>query len=458
VTIAETPPDETTPEAPAEAPDTYARRLMHRWFVEYNPLYLLSAMLVLVGLTLLSRAAADQGTAYAELGYVPIIAEGYAFSLIAGAALLTRIGHRRPAVMLGLLTVLYQGDLTLLTERQIHLGPTGKLAAAGWLIVFVVKLYALAWALKLRLSQSFVAVSLAFAGGLVVLPHYLSRSDATSKEAVVSGWIFALLAALLWGRRGATSKVPLDAWQRKVLSRSLLATWTMWATLAMLHVAFWAEEFHVRLHLLIPAAMLLSTRWMKREQTVWSTALGTLVAVARFAPGALSEVALMAAVVLVLRALVDATTTTQVAGATRRADGYRLPGGDETPPAEVLVQTLADPAARVRLLGGAMFAIWLSAWTRGWTGGALPAHVLALDLTLTLAAILFARKTRARAIFAPLSISYAHFAMQAGLVSPPSSSLQWGVTTIVTGFVLLIGSLVLGWKMRPRTEEPVGPG
>jgi hypothetical protein len=90
-------------EIPANEPPSATQRLLHRWFVEYNPFYLLSAMLVLVGMTALAHAAAQAGSGEGAIGEV------YAFSLIAGAALLVRIRQRRPAVMLGLLTVVYQG-------------------------------------------------------------------------------------------------------------------------------------------------------------------------------------------------------------------------------------------------------------------------------------------------------------------------------------------------------------
>ena len=55
---------------------------------------------------------------------------------------------RRPAVLLALLTVLYQGDLTLHTETCAYLGGVGIFASVAWLAMFVAKLYALAWALK----------------------------------------------------------------------------------------------------------------------------------------------------------------------------------------------------------------------------------------------------------------------------------------------------------------------
>ena len=176
------------------------RRLLVRWFVEYNPLYLVSALLVLGGLMMISRGQADQGTMSPEVGAIPVIAEVYAAVLIAGAALLTRLGQRRPAVMLALITALYQCDLTLFTERSVYLGFAGALAALAWLIVFVVKLYALAWAMRVRLSRSAVAVAAFGALGLAVLPHGLSQGDPSRTSALIALWIFALFAAGLCRR------------------------------------------------------------------------------------------------------------------------------------------------------------------------------------------------------------------------------------------------------------------
>jgi len=129
--------------------EPYWRKLLHRWFVEYNPLYLVSATLVLGGMILSSRGLAHEGSLYGEIG-VAAIAELYALALIGGAALLMRLEHRRSAVMLALLTVLYQCDLTLHTETCPNLGTIGVVASAGWLALFVAKLVALGWAMKLR--------------------------------------------------------------------------------------------------------------------------------------------------------------------------------------------------------------------------------------------------------------------------------------------------------------------
>ena len=197
------------------------RPLLHRWFVEYNPLYLASSLLVLAGLTLVSRSTGAP-TLEGELDVVAIVAELYAFALIGGAWLLTRIGLRRPAVLLALLAVLYQADLTLLTERSAYLGLGGEVAVVVWLGVFAGKLVALAAALRLKLSRSALAVPMFGALAVAVLPHLLDGED-SSRRSAVALVTFAVLAAGLWTRREVTSAEVLDAWGEKVLRRSLRA-------------------------------------------------------------------------------------------------------------------------------------------------------------------------------------------------------------------------------------------
>src|SRR6185369_2966752 len=132
---------------------------------EFNPVYLLSAGLVLSGMFLVSKGLGQSTGLAAPLG-IAAIAELYAALLIGGAALLTRIGQRRPAVMLGLLAMLYQCDLTLHTETCANLGAAGLVATILWLVVFAGKLRALAWALHLRISRAATATLLTGATGI----------------------------------------------------------------------------------------------------------------------------------------------------------------------------------------------------------------------------------------------------------------------------------------------------
>lgn len=430
--------------------DSATRRLLYRWFVEYNPLYLVSALLVLGGLTMISHGQAEQGTMSPEIGAIPVIAEVYAALLIAGAALLTRLGLRRPAVMLALLTVLYQSDLTLFTERSVYLGLAGALAASAWLVVFVAKLYALAWAMRVRVSLSAASVAAFGALGLVVLPRCLSQGDPTRMSSLVALWIFAVGAAGLWTSRAVTSTVDLDAWGRTVLGRVVKATWLMWATIALLHVIFWCNAYQVSALVFVPVALLLATRWMHSEAMVWCAAVGALLLVGRVSPSSMSSAALMSAGVLFLRAMRRPTWIDPGIDEPRSTAPYRAPrtGEPEAHKPAILCFLRAERDSMLRLSIGSLCGLYLSAWTSGWSGGSLPEHVFVLDALLTAVTALVVWRTRAWAALAPVATMYLHLAVQRRLVTAPVSAEQWGRAAIGLGFVLLVASLITSWRWR----------
>ena len=446
--------EEPSPTSPLSSAASPLRRLLHCWLVQYNPLYLLSAMLVLGGMILCSRGLAHDGTLFGEMG-VAAIAELYAGVLIAGAALLTRLGQRRPAVMLALITALYQCDLTLHTETCVLLGAAGVAAAAVWILLFVGKLYALAWAVRLRLSFSAVATATLGALGLAVLPHTLGSLDARGATAVVAVWLFGLFALGLHGSRSVTSTASLDAWGAAVLRRSLRAVWLLWALLLVLHVGFWSLHYPVHLVALAPVAMLLGAGQVRTEARVWAAVLGALLFVGLQLPEVFSVTALLAAAVLALRAL-RAPRLVVVAAPVRDDAPYRVAEERRPPAAAFATTTTAGPpdrAATARLLTGALFGVYLAVWTFGWTGGAWPAHLVLLDLALTAAVILLVVRPRIRVALAPLATTYAHFAVQTGLVTAPHSIVQWGAAAVGLGFALLIASLVASYCLRDVASD-----
>ena len=192
----------------------------------------MSAALVLGGVILTSRGLAQEGSLYGPLG-VALVAEIYAGALIGAAAILTRIGQRRPAVLLALITVLYQCDLTLHTETCAYLGAVGIMASAVWLLCFAGKLYALAWAVRVRVSPRAAVTALLGALGLSVGPHVLPLVDARASGAMLALFVFALglccprapLSEACTLRPAVESRVPLDDWGHLVLRRAMQATW-----------------------------------------------------------------------------------------------------------------------------------------------------------------------------------------------------------------------------------------
>ncbi|MBX3221100.1 MAG: hypothetical protein KF795_11320 [Labilithrix sp.] len=443
-------------ESPASPAASYGRRLLHRWLVEYNPLYLLSATLVLGGMILTSRGLAREGSLYGLIG-VAGIAELYALALIGGAALLTRIGQRRPAVMLALLTVLYQCDLTLHTEACTNLGSVGAWAAAGWLALFVAKMYALAWAMKLRLARSAIVVATIGGVGLTLLPHVLHQMDPRYATALVGVWLAALTSLHRAG--SVTSLSDLDAWGQTVLRRAVRASWLLSALLLGLHVLFWSTEYALSLPALACVALVLATRWVQSEKGTWCVVFATLLLVGATLPGSFSAVALVAAVTLAVRARDVRRSIGEVLVARPRATvpPYRTFAGDEGPapvaPEWERISVDTRPAS-LRLITGAAFAFYLAIWTLRWTGGPWPMHVVPLDVVVTIVVALAAWRLRARLAIAPFAAAWVHFVIQARLIPAPRTSLEWGGASVALGFVLLIASLAASyWLRAPRASS-----
>jgi hypothetical protein len=421
-------------------------RLLYRWFVEYNPLYLLSAVLVLLGLFLMARGLTSDSSSWGSFG-VGIVTELYSGALIGGAALLTRIGLRRTAVCVALIAVLYQGDLILSTETYPLLR-VGVLGSVAWLVVFVAKLSALAWALRLRLSFSAVAVPALGAVGLAAIP-YLPRMVDRHTSMVVAMWLFALFASALWTSRRVTSRVALDAWGTTVLRRTLRATWLIWGCLAVGHVAFWSLQHDGLAIAFVPVAMLLATRWLQRERTVFAVVVATLIVTAARIPDLFPPVALMSAIVFALHALRKPSVPKPLEPPLGLADAYRgaCATEEKTATPEPGFE-LAPRATRTRQLAWAGYAVYLAVWTASWSGGAWPDHLVALDLVIAAVVALFVWKQGQRSVAWPLIVTYGHWAIQSRVVRVPQSTLSLGVTTVSIGFALLLVSLLTSWRIQ----------
>ena len=456
------PTQEPTPAARDAADTGYVRQLFYRWFVEYNPLYLLSAALVLGGSFLLSRGLAGEESLLGTVG-IALVAEVYAACLVGGAALLTRIGMKRPAVMLALLSVLYQWDITLHTETCAYLGAPGAWATAGWLAIFAGKLYALAWALRIRLARRVVAAAALAALGLALGPRLLPVLGPRMGGACLAAWLFALVS--LYREGGLSSLVPLDAWGHAVLRRATWAAWLLSGALVGMHVFFWWKDHGLALAFVLPIVALARVRRVGTERRAWGLVVGTLAAVALWVPSTFFATALLAAAALCLRAFAPTFHAVESTAPPREeapAQPYRAGGTPEVaaPPPPIAIPASVDAAERARLLVGAIFAAYLSAWTLRWTSGPWPSHVLALDLALTASVLLAMWKGRVRSPLAPLATWHLHFVVGANLVPAPSTHVEWGALAVGLGFVLLAGSLLASYRLRARpvVVPGVAPG
>lgn len=429
-----------------EVPAPGWKSVLHRWFVKYNPLYLVSATLVLYGVTLLMQTTSAEGGVFGQLSST-VVAELYAWALIGSAAILVRRSLWRPAVMLALITALYQCDLTLQTERSVYLGVPGQVATALWIVSFAAKLRALAWAMQLRLSRSAFAVPVLGAAGVAAVPWVLAISSERVGTAVVGLIVFGVVAAGLWTRRVVTSLRVHTGWGRVVQRRSSRAVWIGWMVALLVHVVFLAEHGpSFDPSILVPVGLVLATRALRSERQLWAWLGGTLILVAVFAPAHFAATAVMVATALALWAHRSPTLITR---AERRRDPYREML-DEPPrwPAWVLSPT--SSATAERLIAGAWTSLYLATWTAAWEGGPWPEHLLWLDTVYLAGVALWMWKTRSGSLLYPAALSLLHFVISEQLVPAPQSKLQWSLVTIGAGFGVL--AIALGVSMRTRVR------
>ncbi len=412
------------------------RALLHRWFVEYNPFYLVSAMLVLAGLTLVSSGI-PQGSVVAPLA-VALLTEIYAGSMVAGAALLARRGQMRSAVMLAVLAVAYQGDLTLHTETCAMLGGVGIVATCAWLVVFVLKLVALGRALRVRIAPRALVTACLGATGVAAAPYAWSHGGADERGLVLALFVGVLLALYPRGG-GVSSQAPLTAWGTIVLRRTVRVSWLASLLLLLLHVAFWRGSLSL-LPLATAVGLVTAVRSLG-EKLLWPVTGAMVGVVALAAPSQLPYAALLASAALLLR-ISTRTVTTAAPATTDDPSPYRASTVDTLPIEWSDAAACMSTAERLRLLTGA--------WAFEYLGAVLllvpSLHPLLVDVPFVALAAYMMWKLRARLVLAFVGAMAVHAVVAAGFVSAPRGRLEWGVAALALGFVLLFGSLAVSWR------------
>jgi hypothetical protein len=241
-----------------------------------------------------------------------------------------------------------------------------------------------------------------------------------------------------------TSSLTLDAWGRTVFKRAVRGTWAIWAVLTLSHVWFWADEFDLRGALCVPLLLLLSTRWMPRESSVWLAVAGALLAGCMM-PAFFVTIALMAAITLALRALRQPSDAP--------AEEFDAPAASERPHARPIRFGFAERPERMRLLTGSASSLYLAAWTPDWFGGALPPHSLWLDVLLTAVLLAMVWGLRAYVALVPLALDYVHLGYQSGALSLPRTRTEWGLSEVGLGFALLIAALLTSLRLRASQTQ-----
>jgi len=234
------------------------------------------------------------------------------------------------------------------------------------------------------------------------------------------------------------------------------ATWAILALLTLSHVWFWASEFELELGLIVPMLLLLSTRWMPRESRVWLAVASALLS-GLMMPAFFATIAVMAALTLGLRALRRPFEPPKDELANDALEEISA-DADHDWPSHTPAFGLATQPERLRMFVGSASALYLSAWTSTWNGGALPAHVWWLDLLLTAVMLGMVWGLHAPGALVPLALSYLHLGIQTGTLSLPRTRAQWGLTEVGFGFALLATAVLISWQSRSGRESEPPPG
>ncbi|MFZ6777640.1 hypothetical protein ACO0LD_12490 [Undibacterium sp. Ji83W] len=182
-----------------------ARSWLKYFFVEYNPLYFISAFCMLYGIFLIDRNLATMtilSGPFSAVGLL-LVLQLYELSLLAAAMFLAhRLGAIRPAAMLCLLECVLLFDCTFRLEGLAMQSWFGVAIDVLWLLMLALKLRLMAVAMRLDIKAYHYVSVLLTAACIPLLIAFLSRVDSNHAVGLqVAAWLGTLIVLALELRR-----------------------------------------------------------------------------------------------------------------------------------------------------------------------------------------------------------------------------------------------------------------
>lgn len=402
------------------------RDLLHYWFVQFNPLYFISAMCILFGVLLVARnieTLAPKSPERVQLMLFAII-QAYEWLLIGGAALLAqRARVVRPVVILALLEAVFLFDCTFRLESIVFLGPLAYWLTTAWFLLTLLKVRLLAVALRLQLPGRVLAAVGANALGLVLAIHWLSQPG-TDKLLVLqfAAWYGTLVMLLLGSRLPAIPSAFTDSEaQLLMVYRCVRGGFRLLVGFYFYHLWSYillAADPEITGPAILPQAgafFLLQVVIRRRDADLWKFALLTFGA-ALPASSSVPYAALLLAAVL----------------------GYRVWGG-----------------ARSGLAVAAALAAYTGVWLFGMTAWSdplprLPALMSWQSVGLAAVLVFIAWRLRDPLASALLASGVVYLCYRHGALWLPESELAWGILLLVVGFIALGAGIAINWWFRGK--------
>jgi len=390
------------------------QKKLYYWFVQYNPLYFFSAFCVLFGVFLISQGLEELGWKNGQLLLTGMM-QFYEILIIAGAALLFRFaGQVRPAVILAIIEIFFLFDCTFRTEVVATLEGLGLLTSGGWVAMAALKIFALVWVFRLKVSPLAILIPVLAAAGIAGTPHlfHLYQGDKIIIHLGAIWYGVFLMASILLLRPKVRSLITLDDWGRTVLRRTLRTAIAMWAGFYVFHLITWIELFQIPF---VPAQIApFFLLWFLAKREIWSWVAGFLVIL--FSLGISEAVAPASLIVGIVFAI--------KAGRMRRD----------------------------RLYIGTVLGFYIAVWTFGWQEKGFPEPNLWLHLLATLVLLCMGWRLRL-----PYAYATAILLLLPGVGRlVPHGTLQWGIVLTVTGFISLIAGVAVNLGLKKSEPEYEG--
>jgi hypothetical protein len=410
------------------------RTLLRYWFVQFNPLYFISAFCVLYGVFLVARNISTLDPASPERAQLVLfgVIQAYEALIIGGAAFLVNRAHAvRPAVLLTLLEAVFLFDCTFRLESIVFIGPLwAGLAMVVWLLLIAAKVRALAIVMRVQLARWHYASIIGSAGGIVGAIILLSKPG-TDKLIMlqVAAWFGAFVMLVLDARRPQLeSPLAQTDEQRLRADHCITAIFRLLAGFYFYHIWSYillAADPGIQGLAILPQAgafFLLYAMVRARDRDIW-----------RFGVFAL---------------------------------GAAIPSAAAMPYAMFLVGTLFAyrvwRGARSGLAVGAAFAVYAGLWLYGWQGwdegipelpGIWSWQTMGLGVILCLIGWFLGDPV----VWAMLGAGSLYAGYRAVEQFVPKSELGLGILLLAAGFIAFVIGIAINWWFRTPPTEPKPP-
>ncbi|MFZ6871473.1 hypothetical protein ACO0LF_05315 [Undibacterium sp. Di27W] len=289
---------------------------IHTWlryfFVEYNPLYFVSAFCMLYGIFLIDRNLSAMTISSGPMASIALllVLQLYEISLLAAAIFLAhRLGAIRPAAMLCLLECVLLFDCTFRLEGLALQSWFGAVIDVLWLVMLALKLRMMAVAMRLDFkAYHYVAVLLTAASIPVLIAWLSSAGSHTATGLQVAAWLGSLIVLALELRRPALKSAwSKNARQARLADACIKAAFRILIGFYFYHV--WAfllfvSEPHGWAAAIVgqfSAYFLLGTITRESMRDIWKFAM-LMLASSLFSPAILMYTLLLLALILALQA------------------------------------------------------------------------------------------------------------------------------------------------------------